>query len=37
MADNSSFNNKIQDKITTNITCVNKATKIKMEEILVKT
>ena len=37
MADNSSFNNKIKDNMaTTNIACVNKATKIKMKEILVK-
>ena len=36
MADNSSFNNKIQDNITTNIACVNKAIKIKMKEILAK-
>ena len=36
MADNASFNNKIKDNITTNIACVNKATKIKMKEIQVK-
>ena len=36
MADNASFNNNIQDNITTNITCVNEATKIKMKEIQVK-
>ena len=36
MADNVSFKNKIQDIIDTNITCVNKATKIKMKEILVE-
>ena len=32
----SSNKNEIQDNITTNITSVNKATKIKMKEILVK-
>ena len=37
MVDNASSNiNKIQDNITTNTTCVNKATKIKMKEILSK-
>ena len=33
MADNVSFNNKIQDNISINITSVNKVTKIKMKEI----
>ena len=36
MADNASSNNKIQDNITIVITCLNKATKIKMKEIQVK-
>ena len=37
MADNASSNkNVIQDNITTNTTSLNKATKIKMKEKLVK-